>query len=61
MKVISTITGCLGIGIKELKESIKQIFEYHNNDKKLELILREIQNTALRELESLTTKCHQDS
>ena len=36
VKVISTVTGCLGRGMKELKESVRQIFEYHNNDKELE-------------------------
>ena len=36
VKVIPTIIGCLGGGMKELKESIRQIFEYDNNDKELE-------------------------
>ena len=33
LKVIPTIIGCLGGGIKELKGSIRQNFEYNNNDK----------------------------
>ena len=38
VKVIPTVNGCLGGGMKELKESIRQIFEYDNNDKELEWI-----------------------
>ena len=49
MKVVPTITGCLGGGIKELKESIRQIFKYDNNDKELEWISRETQNILLWE------------
>ena len=36
MKVIQKILGYLGGGMKELKETMRQIFEYDNNDKKLE-------------------------
>ena len=36
MKRIPTIIGYLGGGMKELKESIRQIFEYDSNDKELE-------------------------
>ena len=53
VKVVPTIIGCLGGGMKELKESIREIFEYKNNDKKLEWISREMQKTALWESESL--------
>ena len=49
MKVVSAIIGCLGGGIKELKESIRQIFKYDNNDKELEWISRETQNILLWE------------
>ena len=42
MKVILTVIRCLGGGIKELKESIRQIFEYDDNDKELEWITREM-------------------
>ena len=49
MKVVSTIIECLGGGIKELKESIRQIFKYDNNDKELEWISRETQNILLWE------------
>ena len=56
MKVIPTIIGCLGVGIKELKEDIRQIFEYDNNDKELERIAREIRKTVLWESESLIRK-----
>ena len=56
MKVVPAIIGCLGGGMKELKESIRQIFEYNNNDKELEWISREIQKTVLWESESLIRK-----
>ena len=36
VRVIPTIIGFHGGGIKKLKESIKQIFEYDNNYKELE-------------------------
>ena len=36
VKVIPTIIGCFGGGMKELKENIRQIFEYDSNDKELE-------------------------
>ena len=42
MKVIHAITECLGGGMKKLKESMRQIFEYDNNDKKPEWISREM-------------------
>ena len=38
VKVIPTIIGCLGGGMKELKKNIRQIFEYDSNDKELEWI-----------------------
>ena len=41
VKVVPTIIGCLGGGMKELKESIREIFEYEDNDKELEWISRE--------------------
>ena len=47
VKVVPTIIGCLGGGMKELKESIRQIFKYENNDKELEWISREMQNAVL--------------
>ena len=56
VKVIPTIMGCFGGRMKELKESIRQIFEYDNNDKELEWISQEMQNTVLWESESLTKK-----
>ena len=60
MKVIPTNIGCLGVGIKELKEDIRQIFEYDNNDKELERIAREIRKTVLWESESLIRKVYLD-
>ena len=36
VKVIPTISGSLGGGMKELEENIRQIFEYDSNDKELE-------------------------
>ena len=56
MKVVPTIIGCLGGGIRELKESIREIFEYENNDKELEWISREMQKTVSWESESLIRK-----
>ena len=56
MKVVPTIIGCLGGGIRELKESIREIFEYENNDKELEWISREMQKTVPWESESLIRK-----
>ena len=42
VKVIQTIIGCFGGGMKELKENIRQIFKYDNNDKELEWISQEM-------------------
>ena len=36
VKVIPTIAGCFGGGMKKLKESIRQIFEYDDNDNKID-------------------------
>ena len=55
MKVIPTIIGRHG-KIKQLKESIRQIFEYDNNDKELESTSGEMQNIALWESKSLIRK-----
>ena len=35
VKVIPTTAGCFGGGMKKLKESIRQIFEYDDNDNKI--------------------------
>ena len=51
-----TITGYLGEGMKEWKESIRQIFEYNINDKELEWISQEMQKTVLWESKSLVRK-----
>ena len=51
-----TIIGCFGGGMKELKETIRQIFEFGNNYKLLEWISREIQKTVLWESKSLIGK-----
>ena len=56
VKVVPTIIGCLGEGMKELKERIRQFFEYENNDKELEWIFREMQKTVLWESESFIRK-----
>ena len=56
VKVIPTITGWLGGRMKELKENIRQAFEYDNNDKEVEWIARQMQKTVLRESESLIRK-----
>ena len=42
MKVIPRIIRCLGVGMKELKENIRQIFEYDSNDTELEWIAGEM-------------------
>ena len=42
--------------MKELKENIRQIFEYDSNDKELEWIVQEMQRTVLWESESLLRK-----
>ena len=55
VKVIPTIIGCLR-GMRELKESIRQIIEYDNNDKELEWISREIHKIVQWECESLIRK-----
>ena len=56
VNVIPSITGCLRGGMKELKENIRQVFEYNSNDKELEWIAREMQKTVLWENESLIRK-----
>ena len=56
VKVVPIIIGCLGGGLKELKESIREIFEYEDNDKELEWISREMQKTLLWESKSLIIK-----
>ena len=56
MKVVPTIIGCLEGGMRKLKESIREIFEYENNEKELESISREMQKTGLWESESLIRK-----
>ena len=53
VKVVPTITGCLGRGMKGLKESIRETFECKNNDKELEWISREMQKTVLSNSESI--------
>ena len=47
VKLIPIIIGCLEGGMKELKENIRQIFEYSSNDKEIEWIAREMQKTVL--------------
>ena len=56
VKVVPTIIGCLGVGMQELKESIRQIFEFDNNDKELEWIFWEMQKTVLWESKFLIRK-----
>ena len=56
MKVIPRIIGCLGGGMKEMKESIRKMFKYDNNDKELEFIILEMQNAVLWERESWIRK-----
>ena len=48
VKAIPTIIGCVGGGMKELKEIFRQILEYDDNDKELEWRnAREMQKTVL--------------
>ena len=56
VKKTPATTRCLGGGMKELKEGIRQVFEYDNNDKELESTSREMQNTVLWENKSLIRK-----
>ena len=56
MKVIPKVIGRLGGEMKELKENIRQIFEFDNNDKKLEWIAQEMQKTVPWENKSLIIK-----
>ena len=53
--VIPAVAGCLGGRLKELKENIKQNFDYIK-DKTLELIVLEMQKTVLWETKSLIRK-----
>ena len=46
VKVIPKVIGRFGGEMKELKENIRQIFEYDDNDKNLEWIAREMQKTV---------------
>ena len=55
VNLVPTIIGCLGGRIKELKESLKRIFE-NDNDKELESFAREMQKTIFWENESLMRK-----
>ena len=55
-KVIPTIIGCLGGGMKEPKENIRQNFEFDSNDNELEWIAPEMQKTVLWESKSLIRK-----
>ena len=55
-KVIPTIIGCLGGGMKEPKENIRQNFEFDSNDNELEWIALEMQKTVLWESKSLIRK-----
>ena len=48
-KVILTIIEYIGGGMKEVKQSIRQIFEYDINDKELEWVSKEMQKTVLWE------------
>ena len=56
VKVVPTIIGCLGVGMQELKESIRQIFEFDNNDKELEWFFWEMRKTVLWESKFLIRK-----
>ena len=47
VKAVPAIIGCLGGEMRELKESIREIFEYENNDKEVERISGEMQKTVL--------------
>ena len=55
VKVIPTVIGCLGGGIKELKVNMKWVFD-NDNDKEIELIAHQMQKTVLWESESLIRK-----
>ena len=53
VKVIPLVIGCLGGGMKKLKNDIRELF---NNDKDLDRISREMQKTVLWESETIMRK-----
>ena len=55
VKVIPTVIGCLGGGMKEFKTDMQQILEYEN-EKELYTTMREMQKTVLWESESMIRK-----
>ena len=53
MKVLPVVIGCLGGGMKRLKEDIRELFD---DEKDLHRISREMQKTALWESETIMRK-----
>jgi hypothetical protein len=53
VKVIPAVIGCLGGGMKRLKDDIRELF---NNEKDLHWISREMQKTVLWESETIMRK-----
>ena len=53
MKIIPVVIGCLGGGMKRLKDDVKELFE---NEKELQWICREMQKTVLWESETIMRK-----
>ena len=53
VKVVPSVIGCLGGGLKRLKEDIKELF---TDDKKLEYTCREMQNSVVWESETIMRK-----
>jgi hypothetical protein len=53
VKVIAAVIGCLGGGMKRLKDDIRELF---NNEKDLHRISREMKKTVLWESETIMRK-----
>ena len=53
MKVLPVVIGCLGGGMKRLKEDIRELFD---DEKDLHRISREMQKTVLWESETIMRK-----
>ena len=53
VKIIPLVIGCLGGGMKRLKDDVKELFK---NEKDLQRICREMQRTVLWESETIIRK-----
>ena len=53
VKIIPVVIGCLGEGMKRLKDDVKELFK---NEKELQWICRKMQKTVLWESETIMRK-----